>query len=235
MPEAQKPPVLDKITQVEETLNSIIDGVYSSEQKDKAQQVLDSIQGYKSNFQTALDTFSDNVETQYSNLVACKSLGVSKTTSVIDSLCSSLNSLASGSFLDDILNLGSDDLVNYLDDHLAEILDLIAKARDAASSFASLIDQVNNTIQTMLSEAALLMSSISDIKNEILNSLNSCISHLMYNSSSVKDRFEKLTSVSEMPDPKSKIDKIKEIANASFDSGAKEISNSASNLIDTLS
>ena len=231
----QEPPVLSKINQLEDSLNSIIDGDYTTEQKDKAQQVLDNIGDYKNKFQTALDTFSDNIDKQYTHFTASKSLGITKTTTLISQLCSAISTLANGTFLDNLADMTVDELLDYLDEHLTDVLDLLTNASDSATTFSSLVDQTNSVFQTLFSDVAFLMSSLNDAKNEIQDALINCISFLRYNSSLVNSKFANLETISEISDTKDKINKIKEIANISFDSETEHISNNALNIIEMLS
>lgn len=231
----QEPPVLSKISQLEDSLNSIIDGDYTVEQKDKAQQVLDNVEDYKSKFQTALDTFSDNIDKQYTHFTACKSLGISKTTTLVSQLCSAISTLANGAFLDNLIGMTVDELVDYLDEHLSDVLDLLSNASSSATTFSSLVDQTNSVFQTLFSDVAFLMSSLNDAKNEIQQALTNCISFLRYNSSLVNTKFTNLETISEISDTKDKINKVREIANTSFNNGTEDISNSALNIIEMLS
>jgi len=231
----QEPPAFGKIDQLEDLLNSIINGEYTTEQKDEAQQVLDSAEDYRSKLQTSLDTFSDNVDKQYIYSTSCKSLEISKTTTLVDQLSSAMNALADGAFLDNLISMTVDELVDYLDEHLSDVLDSFTNASNSATTFSSLIEQTNGAFQTVFSNVAFLMSSLNDADNGVRNALNGCVSFLMHNDSSVNSKFTDLDTISEIPDPKGKIDKIKEIANTIFNNETEDISNSALNIIETLS
>lgn len=232
----QEPPVFSKITQVKSSLHSIINGDFTETQKENAQQVLNNIEDYKGKFQTSLDTFSNNIDKQYSQFTACKSLGINKTTTLISQLCSTISTLATGAFLDNLVDMNSvNELVSYLDEHLSYVLDLITYASNSATTFSSLINQANNTLQTLFSDVAFLMSSLNDVENQILGSLDNCISFLRYNDNLIDSKFKNLETISQISDTKNKIDKVKEIANNSFNSNTESISNSALNIIERLS
>ena len=231
----QEPPVFSKISQTKSSLNSIINGDFTETQKERAQQVLNNIEDYEGKFQTSLDTFSNNVDKQYSQFTACKSLGISKATTLTSQLCSTISTLANGTFLDNLADMSVDELVSYLDEHLSDVLDLITYASNSATTFSSLINQTNNILQTLFSDVAFLMSSLNDVKNQILGSLDNCISFLRYNDNLIDSKFKNLETISKISDTKNKIDKVKEIANNSFNSDIESISNSALNIIERLS
>ena len=129
----QEPPVFNKITQLKDSLNSIINGDFTTEEKEKAQQVLNNIEDYKDKFQTSLDTFSDNIDKQYTHSTASKSLSISKTPTLINQLCSATNVLADGAFLDNLIDMTVNELIDYLNEHLPDVLDLLTNASDSAT------------------------------------------------------------------------------------------------------